>query len=157
MNWPWKYVPPSPRELQRVILLHQIQNFSTWQQVFPLVIIMRYVENNKDNLHKKFFCEGVWQNKLRNHLFKPFIANMVAPENNAMLRQKVYHQSQSYSNLSISIKLKINLVSPNGVFTKLLFLWNRQQQAIFLCGWKLFGPLENCLAVGRWLDNVCFC
>ena len=58
MNWPQKYVPPSPRELQRVILLHQIQNFSTWQQVFPLVIIMRYVENNKDNLHKKVLLRG---------------------------------------------------------------------------------------------------
>ena len=145
MNWPQKYVPPSPRGLQRVLLLHQIQNFSTWQQVFPLVIIMRYVENNKDNLHKKFFCEGVWQNKLRNHLFKPFIANMVAPENNAMLRQKVCHQSRSYSNLSISKKLKIDLVPTQLRIYKTSFYGKGSNKLCFV--W-----LET-----FWLDNVCFC
>ena len=96
---------------------------------------------------KKFFCEGVWQNKLRNHLFKPFIANMVAPENNAMLRQKVCHQSQSYSNLSISIKLKINLVPTQWRFYK-TSLFMEQAATSYVFVW-----LET-----LWqLDNVCFC
>ena len=72
---------------------------------------------------------------------------MVAPENNAMLRQKVCHQSQSYSNLSISIKLKINLVPTQWRFYK-TSLFMEQAATSYVFVW-----LET-----LWqLDNVCFC
>ena len=73
---------------------------------------------------------------------------MVAPENNAMLRQKVCQKSQSYSNLSISKKkLKINLVPTQLRFYKTsLFMEQAATRYVFV--W-----LET-----LWqLDNVCFC